>query len=550
MTLKTKKKPRKKNPEDENFKVNHQLAAKGKVIFTSSGCASCHQLEYQGQMLQGTLKAPVLAQLEGKGCLTETSNKGTPSFGLSARQQAVLSKSIKQFARMEKAPSEKQIIAHTMSSLNCYACHERDKKGGPLESVEAYFKTPTPEMGDEGRIPPHLDLVGAKMQPDYLKQIMDQGANDRPYMLTQMPRYGLENAGHLVKHFDSVDTLKAVKSVSFDIPAKKVHAVGRKLVGLKGLQCIQCHTFAGKKSKGIQGIDMVLMPKRVRRDWFHQYLINPTDFRKGTRMPTFWPNGKSQLPKVLNGSTEKQVESIWAYLQRAPRGGYPIGIGGSFLELIPIKEAIIYRNFLQGAGPRAIGVGYPELAHLAFDANNLRIAMIWQGSFMDASRHWKGRGQGFQPPLGDNVLNLFDGPTVAILAKKDTPWPDNVRGKKGYKFLGYSLSKDQRPTFRYSVGSVVVEDFPNAVEKKLKAAIFRTVTLTAKDAPKGVYFRAVRANKIEPQGKGVYLIDGTWKIRIEATNEPILRPAGGGKELIVPVTFQNKKAKIVQEYLW
>ncbi|MGF1580972.1 MAG: PA14 domain-containing protein [Gemmataceae bacterium] len=550
LTLKEKKKPRKETGEDD-FRVNAQFAAKGKMVFTSSGCASCHQLEYRGQVLQSTFRAPELANLEGKGgCLTNTPKKGVPHFGLNSRQQTVLAKSIKEIARTTKVPSTKHIIAHTMSSLNCYACHERDNKGGPLTAIESYFKTPTPEIGDEGRIPPKLDLVGAKLKTEYFKQIMDKGANDRPYMLTQMPRYGLETTGHLVKHFPAVDTLKSVKPVDFHVPLRDVQAAGRKLVGLRGLQCIQCHTFAGKKAKGIQGIDMTLMPKRVRRDWFAQYLINPNEFRKGTRMPTFWPNGKSQLKTILKGDTDKQVEAIWVYLKRAPRGGYPIGIGSDFLELIPIKEAIIYRNFIQGAGPRAIGVGYPELAHLAFDANDLRIAMLWQGAFMDASRHWKGRGQGFQPPLGDKVLKLYDGPSVAVLAEKNTPWPGNATRKAGYKFLGYNLTADQRPTFRYSLGSIVVEDFPNAVEKNLRSSLKRTVTLTAKDAPKKVFFRAAVAAKIEPQEKGVYLIDGTWKTRIESTSDPIIRQAGGSKELLVPVTFQNNTAKIVQDYLW
>ena len=50
------------------------------------------------------------------------------------------------------------------------------------------------------------------------------------------------------------------------------------------------------------------------------------------------------------------------------------------IPLMPTSEAIIYRNFIQGAGSRAIGVGFPEHANLAFDANEIRLAMIWQGA--------------------------------------------------------------------------------------------------------------------------------------------------------------------------
>ena len=54
-------------------------------------------------------------------------------------------------------------------------------------------------MGDEGRVPPPLDGVGAKLNPDYFKQILDKGAHDRPYMHTRMPGFGTANVGQLVE---------------------------------------------------------------------------------------------------------------------------------------------------------------------------------------------------------------------------------------------------------------------------------------------------------------------------------------------------------------
>ena len=68
------------------------------------------------------------------------------------------------------------------------------------------------------------------------------------------------------------------------------------------------------------------------------------------------------------------------------------------------------------AGSRAIGVGYPEKANLAFDANDVRLAMIWQGAFIDAARHRTGRGVGFEKPLGGNVVKLPAGPEFAHLS--------------------------------------------------------------------------------------------------------------------------------------
>ena len=50
----------------------------------------------------------------------------------------------------------------------------------------------------------------------------------------------------------------------------------------------------------------------------------------------------------------------------------PTGLVRGRQELVPSGEPLIYRNFIAGAGPRAIGVGYPEKANLAFDAATMR----------------------------------------------------------------------------------------------------------------------------------------------------------------------------------
>ena len=91
-----------------------------------------------------------------------------------------------------------------MITFNCYACHARDKIGGPLEELNPLFLTSQPEMGDESRVPPPLDGVGSKLNFDYFKQIVDKGVHDRPYMHTRMPGFGLANVGPVVEAFAAV----------------------------------------------------------------------------------------------------------------------------------------------------------------------------------------------------------------------------------------------------------------------------------------------------------------------------------------------------------
>ncbi len=218
-------------------------------------------------------------------------------------------------------------------------------------------------------------------------------------------------------------------------------ATGRFIVGSQAFNCGSCHQFKEYQAAGIQALDMTLMTKRLRRDWFHRYVVDPQAFRPGTRMPTAWPGGKSQLESIYDGDTNKQIESIWLYLSDGPNAAVPYGLGRDPIPLVAEKEAVLYRNFIQGAGPRAIGVGYPEKANLAFDANDLRLALIWQGAFIDASRHWTGRGEGFQGPLGDNVLTLPTGPTFALLENDADAWPRKRAKERGDLFRGYKLAR-------------------------------------------------------------------------------------------------------------
>ena len=61
-------------------------------------------------------------------------------------------------------------------------------------------------------------------------------------------------------------------------------------------------------------MDLTVMNKRLRFDWLSRYLLDPTSLRPGTRMPSFWPQGKSTKPDVLDGDTTKQIAAIYRYL--------------------------------------------------------------------------------------------------------------------------------------------------------------------------------------------------------------------------------------------
>jgi mono/diheme cytochrome c family protein len=537
--LESKSAAEKKSPTEDELDVKPELVAKGKAVFVSAGCISCHEMKSAGSATtHGVVPTPFTRLKPEGGCLRGAA--GVPQYNLSLAQQAALAAAIKSHAPPSQAPAE--VVKRTMETFNCYACHTRGKVGGPVEELNKFFVTTQPEMGDEARVPPPLDGAGAKLNPDYLRSLLDRGGHDRPYMQTRMPGFGNANVGGLVAAFATLDMIPSLPPTDFATTPGKVKAAGRYFVGAQSLSCIKCHTFAGQKAEGVQGIDLTLMSRRLNRDWFIPYMFDPQRFRPGTRMPGSFPDGKTFYPNILGGKAEAQIDSIWAYLSDGTSAQAPLGLGKKSIPLIPTSGAIIYRNFITGAGTRAIAVGYPEKVNLAFDANELRLALLWQGSFIDAAKHWTDRGAGFEGPLGDNILRFPAGPSLAVLAKPDAAWPTSPAKEHGWRFDGYRLSPDDRPTFLYSHDGLKVEDTPSAVAGA-EPSLRRTLKLTSERLVEGLYFRAATGDKITPLADGWYSIDG-WKTRVAGAQ---IRKSGSKMELLVPV---KGTMEIVQEIVW
>ena len=88
-----------------------------------------------------------------------------------------------------------------------------------------------------------------------------------------------------------------------------------------------------------------------------------------------------------------------------------------------------------------------------------------------------------------------------MLDKTDTAWPTTKPKDHGYRFLGYRLTPDDRPTFAYSFSDVKVEDFPNAEDgKDIRLADLK---LSAQQPIENLWFRAAVGNKIEA-------VEGGW----------------------------------------
>lgn len=209
-------------------------------------------------------------------------------------------------------------------------------------------------------------------------------------------------------------------------------------------------------------------------------------------------------------------------------------------------EAIIYRNFIAGSSPRGIAVGYPNGVNLCFDADQMAPALFWQGAFIDAKRHWTGRGNGAQPPLGYNIFKpATPGPALAILPDANAPWPPAKDRADMMRFRGYRLDAKRFPTFKYEIASVTVTESyqPSGSTTGNDLAVTRTLHFSAPQPTPGMHLRAAAGPNLKADGEG-WSGEG-FKIT-PGLGQPFLR----GQELLIPVIFTGDTASVSCTYHW
>lgn len=514
------------------------LATKGEELFKQLGCAQCHE-----PVAGGTSKPPALnrARVE-EGCLSEKS--GTwPRYRLSDEQRDALRAALAP-ATSELSPRER--IEVEMARFNCCACHKRDGVGGVSEARDSYFTSADPNLGEQGRIPPDLSGVGAKLKLPWLRKVVAHGASARPYLKTRMPGFGEENVAGLVDLIKRADQTPPV-GIERVKDANEARKIGHELVGTKGLSCVACHPFRGESSSTIQATDLLLMHERLEEPWFHRYMADPQGVSPLTIMPSFWPGGKSALPNVLDGNASQQRDALWQYLARGPEARQPAGIRLEPLELVVKDEAVMLRRSYPGIGKRGIGVGYPGGVNLSFDAGQLRLASIWRGEFIEASGVWRGQGHGNVRVQGDGVVTFPEGPAFAVLESPDQAWPA-ADGKRsaGFQFRGYTLDDKQRPSFEYDFNGVRIRDsFLEARDEDGRVFLRRTLYWISHEATDALFFRVAAELPIEKLNDTDYRIGKTLRIRLP--HEGLIRRTDQGGELILP---PNRRSPAVVEYHW
>jgi mono/diheme cytochrome c family protein/cbb3-type cytochrome oxidase cytochrome c subunit len=495
-------------PEEIPFQLDVVKARIGEQLFNFIGCARCHTMQ-SDKVNTYTPRIYPKNDLSA-GCLSTNPIARTAWYDLSTHQR----ESIQLYLSEPDSRDRKDDVESRLASLNCYACHERAGVGGIESGRNPYFSaTIEADLGDEGRIPPTLTGIGAKLTEEGLSEVLLGDGTVRLYMATRMPRFGEGNIAHLVDAFLSVD--KNSDALPIDVSGLEHHhrnMYGRKLMGTEGFGCVSCHNLYGEKSLGIPAIDLATVPERIQPSWFKEYLLDPAELRPGTRMPAFFEDGKSTITQVFRGNANQQIEALWIYLREIDQTRLPIGMeDNENYELVPKDKPIVLRTFMKEVGTHAIAVGYLEGVHIAFDALNCRLAMAWRGKFMDAESTWSDRFSPEAEPLSDKRFLAAKGMPIGV-----TPEASGVLGAEaGYRFLGYKLNHEGMPTFIYSI---VLKDELISIEELVtvreNGQVVRRFTISG-DRKTALYVRPGAVNavpfEVQPSNRSM-TVELNWNL--------------------------------------
>ena len=447
----------------------------GRKLVVAKGCVECHAIEQGGKAVLSANSFPHLAKIKtagAEGCIGKKPDAAkVPVFKLDTKESAAIAAFLKTglTGAGSAAPAYNARVA--LRRFNCLNCHSRDGEGGiPTDLADQMRQMEKAENADDVR-PPLLTGIGHKSRTSWLKSVLMGGGRARPWMQLRMPQYGEANVSFLPDALASLEGSVPDDTVFKPTLSTAKVQLGKQIVGKSGLGCISCHDIGGVPNTGTRGPDLATINQRVRYEWYERWMHQPLRMAPGTRMPQAFVDGKSTLSTVLNGDPKAQADAMWAYLSLGPGLPLPEGLEPPKGLIISAKDhPEVLRTFMPDAGSKGIAVGYPGGVNVAFSADQCRLAYAWGGNFLDASPVWANRGGAPAKLLGPKFWTAPPGHPWGLTVNPSIP-PDFLgranspafgmplplepariyTGPRAVNFDGYSLDRDDRPTFRYTL---------------------------------------------------------------------------------------------------
>lgn len=453
-------------------------------VILAKRCEACHELPEDSQRVRPALLTVDVTGGQARfdvGCLDkqrQIPGNGAPLYGPLHDAGAMIT-FLREAVRQPVTPAPSFQARLTLARLNCTACHDYEGYGGLPAELAAQLLAGQSETSAEAVHPPPLTDVAEKLTPAALHEVLVHGSRVRPWMSLRMPHFsGVEQLPQQLAALagearDEPLAESARQAGDDDQALEAARAAGRKLVGAGGFGCIKCHDLQGVASQGTRGPDLSLTPRRIQRDWYRRWMSDPQRIVPGTRMPTVFLDGQSPHAEILDGDPARQRDAIWDYLLASHAMPLPEGIERPTPQRLALGgRPLVVRTFLPGLSARGMAIGFAQDVHLLYDAQNCRLAGMFQGGFLDLSAAWSGRGGAaariegaiaWQAPAGFpwELRGRDDGPPDFSARAQDPALGGPVREAPPYapsrlRFLGYSLDA-AGPTMRFELSAATAE---------------------------------------------------------------------------------------------
>ncbi|MEB2780679.1 family 16 glycoside hydrolase [Algoriphagus sp. C2-6-M1] len=213
-------------------------------------------------------------------------------------------------------------------------------------------------------------------------------------------------------------------------------------------------------------------------------------------------------------------------------------------------KAVMQRGFIMHQGEKrthTVAVGEPGGANYSIDLSKGELLNVWRGDFIETTPMWYGRGETqLMLPLG-NVIEFGAKPSLAVLASKDTAWPDEI---VDFTFEGYELKKDGTPVINYDMPGVSIQETFDTKDSGKELA--RTLKVVVENENQQIYCLVAQGTNIEKLPNGLYAIDDkSYYIELEGKESAIVRNAAdGSQELILPVKLKDRAGVVTYSIVW
>lgn len=314
-------------------------ATRGAQLLVSANCLNCH-----AGMPPTTTPALAKTLQSGwtKGCMApDAAARGNaPDFAFTPAQRESLMAfgahgfdSLAQDVPLEFA--ERQIVNN-----NCVACHSRDLQPSLWSRLEEEMRplqaaAPAQHEGGEGTpaagsAAPALTWMGEKLQPGWMAKFIAGHIAEKPrtWLVARMPGFPAASEG--IAAGLSLEHGFGLSPEQEPAPEPERIVSGGTLVGESGgFNCTTCHGLGARPATAVfeaPGINLALSPERLRKGYYHRWVLHPLRIDPDTKMPRFSDDeGKTPLTNFYGGDAKEQFEAIWQHLRSvaAPKPAGP-----------------------------------------------------------------------------------------------------------------------------------------------------------------------------------------------------------------------------------